>query len=150
MSGGAYDERDAVIEMDVLPPRWLDVQDEISRLLDTISNQMIRLDGMHSKHVLPGFEDEAVKQREEREIEKLTQDITRGFQSCSRAIKRIEQMIKESKGRGDVSQSEETMARNLQISLASKVGDVSANFRKKQSNYLKSMRVERLYCFEHF
>lgn len=138
MSGGAYDNQDAVIEMNVLPPRWLDTQDEVSRLLDTISNQMTRLDGMHSKHVLPGFEDETVKQREERDIEKLTQEITRGFQSCQRAIKRIEHMIKESKQRGDVSQGEETMARNLQISLATKVGDVSASFRKKQSNYLKS------------
>lgn len=146
MSGGAYDDRDAVIEMDVLPPRWLDIQDEVSRLLDTISSQMTRLDGMHSKHVLPGFEDEAIKQREERDIEKLTQDITRGFQSCSRAIKRIEHMSKDSKQRGDVSQAEETMARNLQISLASKVGDVSASFRKKQSNYLKSVHITTISC----
>lgn len=139
MAGAAYEDQDAVIEMDVLPPRWLDVQDEVSRLLDTVSSQMTRLDGMHAKHVLPGFEDEEVKQKEERDIERLTQDITRGFQGCQRAIKRIEQMIKESRQRGDVSQGEEVMARNLQISLATRVGDVSATFRKKQSNYLKSI-----------
>ena len=139
MSGGVYDDQDAVIEMDILPPRWLDVQDEVSRILETITNQMTRLDGLHSKHVLPGFEDEAVKQKEERDIEKLTQEITRGFQGCQRAIKRIEYMIKDSKSRSDVSQGEETMARNLQISLATRVGDVSASFRKKQSTYLKSM-----------
>ena len=139
MSGPSYGEQDAVIEMDILPPRWLDLQDEVVQQLDTISKQMTKLDGMHSKHVLPGFEDEAIKQKEERNIERLTQDITRGFQACQRAIKRIEQMITESKQSGDVGQSEEVMARNLQISLASRVGDVSAAFRKKQSSYLKSM-----------
>ena len=143
MSGAPYHDQDAVIEMDVLPPRWLDVQDEVSRLLGTIANRMTRLDGLHSKHVLPGFDDEAVKQKEERDIEKLTQEITRDFQGCQKAIKRIEHMIKESKQRGDVSQGEETMARNLQISLATKVGDVSASFRKKQSSYLKSRWQDR-------
>ena len=124
--------------MDVLPPRWLDIQDEVSTLLEDIAKKMTKLDPMHSKHVLPGFEDEAVKKREEREIEKLTQDITRDFQSCQRAIKRVDRMSKESLQQGSLSRGEETMARNLQISLASRVGDVSASFRKKQSNYLKS------------
>ncbi|KAL9050471.1 MAG: hypothetical protein Q9162_006618 [Coniocarpon cinnabarinum] len=140
MAGGSYDDRDAVIEMDVLPPRWLDVQDEVSRLLDAISKQMTRLDGMHAKHVLPGFEDESVKQKEERDIERLTQEITRGFQSCQRAIKRIEQTNKESRQHGYVNQSEEVISRNLQISLATRVGEVSASFRKKQSSYLKKLK----------
>ena len=141
MAGVGYEDQDAIIEMDVLPPRWLDVQDEVSRLLSTITQQMTRLDGMHAKHVLPGFDDEAVKQKEERDIERLTQEITRGFQGCQRSIKRIEQMLKESQQRADVSQGEEVMARNLQIALATKVGDVSASFRKRQSSYLKSTQI---------
>jgi syntaxin 16 len=107
MSSGAYeDDGDAVIEMDLLPPRWLDVQD--------------------------------VKKREEREIEQLTQEITRGFQRCQQAIKRIETMVREAKQQGNINQGEEVMAQNLKISLATRVGEVSAMFRKKQSAYLKS------------
>lgn len=124
--------------MDLLPPRWLDVQDEITEHLADIAKQTRRLDQMHQKHVLPGFDDEHVKKREEREIEALTQDITRSFQSCQKAIKRIETMVRESKQQGSITSGEETMAKNLKISLATRVGEVSALFRKKQAAYLKS------------
>lgn len=139
MSSGAYeDDGDAVIEMDLLPPRWLDIQDEITEQLAEIAKQTRKLDQLHQKHVLPGFDDEDVKKREEREIEQLTQNITRGFQRCQKAIKRIEMMVREAKQQGNISNGEEMMAKNLKISLASRVGEVSAMFRKKQSAYLKS------------
>ncbi len=139
MSSRAYeDDGDAVIEMDLLPPRWLDVQDEITEHLAEIAKQTRKLDQLHQKHVLPGFDDEDVKKREEREIEQLTQEITRGFQRCQQAIKRIERMVREAKQQGNINQGEEVMAQNLKISLATRVGEVSAMFRKKQAVYLKS------------
>lgn len=139
MASGAFeDDGDAVIEMDLLPPRWLDIQDEITEHLAHIAKQTRKLDQLHQKHVLPGFDDEEVKKREEREIEQLTQDITRSFQRCQQAIKRIEMMVREAKQQGNISNGEETMAKNLKISLASRVGEVSALFRKKQAAYLKS------------
>lgn len=139
MSAGAFeDDGDAVIEMDLLPPRWLDIQDEVTEQLAGIAQSTRKLDQLHQKHVLPGFDDEDVKKREEREIESLTQEITRGFYSCQTAIKRIDGMVRESQQSGTLTSGEETMARNLKISLASRVGDVSALFRKKQAAYLKS------------
>lgn len=139
MSSGAYeDDGDAVIEMDLLPPRWLDIQDEVAERLAEIAKQTRKLDQLHQKHVLPGFDDEEVKKREEREIEQLTQDITRDFQHCQKAIKRIETMVRESKQQGTLNHGEETMAQNLKISLAARVGEVSAMFRKKQTAYMKS------------
>ncbi|KAF2477537.1 t-SNARE affecting a late Golgi compartment protein 2 [Lindgomyces ingoldianus] len=141
MSAGAFeDDGDAVIEMDLLPPRWLDIQDEVTEYLAEIAKQTRKLDQLHQKHVLPGFDDEEVKRREEREIEGLTQDITRGFQKCQKAIKRIETMVREAHQHGSINSGEEMMAKNLKISLASRVGDVSAMFRKKQSAYLKKLR----------
>ncbi|KAI9659412.1 MAG: hypothetical protein M1821_001670 [Bathelium mastoideum] len=141
MSTGAYeDDGDAVIEMDLLPPRWLDIQDQVTDLLGNIAQQMKRLEQLHQKHVLPGFDDEEVKKREERDIEKLTQEVTRGFQSCQKAIQRIDPMVRDSAQQGSISRGEETMAKNLKISLASRVGEVSALFRKKQSAYLKKLR----------
>jgi syntaxin 16 len=142
MASGAYeDDGDAVIEMDLLPPRWLDVQDEITEHLAEIAKQTRKLDQLHQKHVLPGFDDEDVKKREEREIEHLTQSITRSFQKCQQAIKRIETMVREAKQQGNINQGEEVMAQNLKISLATRVGEVSAMFRKKQAAYLKSMTL---------
>ncbi|KAL8782380.1 MAG: hypothetical protein Q9213_005421 [Squamulea squamosa] len=142
MSAGAFeDEGDAVIEMDLLPPRWIDVQDEVTEILGTISAKSVDLDRLHQKHVLPGFEDEEVKREEEDRIERLTQEITRGFHDCQKAIQRIEMMVRDARRQGGVSKGDETMARNIQISLASRVQEVSAGFRKKQSNYLKKMRL---------
>lgn len=139
MSAGAFDdEGDAVIEMDLLPPRWVDVQDEVVELLDTIAKKSADLEKLHQKHVLPGFEDEDVKVQEEIQIEKMTQEITRGFHQCQKAIQSIETMVRNARHQGGVSKGDETMARNIQISLASKVQEVSAGFRKKQSSYLKS------------
>lgn len=125
--------------MDLLPPRWIDIQDEVTELLETIANKSADLEKLHQKHVLPGFDDEEVKAREELMIERMTQDITRGFHQCQSAIQRIEMMVRDAKNQGNVTQADETMARNIQISLASRVQEVSASFRKKQSNYLKSM-----------
>ncbi|KAL8741955.1 MAG: hypothetical protein Q9190_005494 [Brigantiaea leucoxantha] len=117
MSVGAYDDDgDAVIEMDLLPPRWVDVQDEVTEVLQRIANQSIDLERLHQKHVLPGFEDEDVKRAEEDRIERLTQDITRGFHDCQKAIQRIEAIVRDSRRQGGVSKGEETMARNIQQS----------------------------------
>ncbi|OAA45222.1 SNARE complex subunit Tlg2 [Beauveria brongniartii RCEF 3172] len=141
LSGGAFDDDgDAVIEMDLLPPRWADVSDEITDLLSDIVTKGQRLEKLHQKHVLPGFNDDEAKRTEEAQIEKLTQEITKGFHECHRCIQRVEQMVRESKQSGTISRAEETMAKNIQISLATRVQDASANFRKKQSAYLKKLR----------
>jgi syntaxin 16 len=140
MSAGAFeDDGDAVIEMDLLPPRWADVSDEVTEYLTDIASKSQKLEKLHQKHVLPGFDDEEAKRSEEGEIERLTQDITRGFHDCQKAIQRIEMMVRETKQQGGISKGEETMARNIQISLAGRVQEASAGFRKKQSAYLKSM-----------
>ncbi|KAI9679584.1 MAG: hypothetical protein M1829_001545 [Trizodia sp. TS-e1964] len=142
MSSGAFeDDGDAVIEMDLLPPRWADISDEVADLLADIATMSLKLDKLHQKHVLPGFDDDEVKKGEEGEIEHLTQEITKGFHSCQRAIKKVETMVRESKSNGlGIRSGEETMAKNIQISLAGKVQESSASFRKKQSAYLKKLR----------
>jgi len=141
MSAGAFeDDGDAVIEMDLLPPRWADISDEVTEYLTDIASKSVKLEKLHQKHVLPGFDDEEVKRNEEGEIERLTQDITRGFHDCQKAIQRVEQMVRENKQQGGISKGEETMARNIQISLAGRVQEASAGFRKKQSAYLKKLR----------
>lgn len=125
-----------VIEMDLLPPRWVDVQEEVSEHLADIAQKSSELDKLHQKHLLPGFGDEDVRRRDEGTIERLTQDITRGFHDSQKAIQRIEMMVREQAG---VTSGEETMAKNIQISLAQRVQEASARFRKKQSTYLRSM-----------
>lgn len=147
----------------MLPPRWADVGDEVTELLGDIARKSQALERLHQKHVLPVFGDDesdddddvnnnnnnnssssaaAARRAEEAEIERLTQAITRGFHDCHRAIQRVERMVRDN-GKGVnqtmMTRAEETMAKNVQISLAARVQEASANFRKKQSAYLKSM-----------
>ncbi len=131
--------------MDLLPPRWADVSDEITELLTNIATKSQTLEKLHQKHVLPGFNDDDAKKDEEARIEKLTQEITKGFHECHRCIQRVEHMVRESQQSGTISRAEETMAKNIQISLAARVQDASASFRKKQSAYLKSKSVQTFY-----
>lgn len=139
LSGGDYhDDGDAVIEMDLLPPRWADVNDEVTDLLAEVARKSQTLERLHQKHVLPGFNDEEAKRAEEGEIERLTQSITKGFHECHRCIQRVEKMVREGQQAGTMTRAEEVMAKNIQISLATRVQEASAGFRKKQSAYLKS------------
>ncbi|RDW59840.1 T-snare protein-1 [Coleophoma cylindrospora] len=141
MSAGAFeDDGDAIIEMDLLPPRWADISDEVTEYLTEIAKKSQKLEKLHQKHVLPGFDDEEAKSAEEAEIERLTQEITKRFHDCQKAIQRVEMMVRDSKSSGGISKGEETMARNIQISLAGRVQEASAGFRKKQSAYLKKLR----------
>ena len=132
------DEGDTVIEMDLLPPRWVDIQDEVTELLRDIALKAAKLDKMHAKHVLPSFEEDHVRRRDEAAIEQLTQEITSGFRACQKAVERIQSMVREAQQQGSVTQGEEIMAKNLQVSLAARIQEASANFRKKQSAYLNS------------
>ncbi|KAJ5855990.1 uncharacterized protein N7529_009934 [Penicillium soppii] len=134
------EDGDMVIEMDLLPPRWIDVQEEVSELLTEIAQNSSQLDKLHQKHLLPGFGDEDLRKQDEGVIERLTQDVTRAFHECQRSIQRISSMVSESKEQGTVSSGEETMAKNIQISLAARVQEASARFRKKQSTYLRKLR----------
>ncbi|KAH8428387.1 t-SNARE syntaxin TLG2 [Aspergillus melleus] len=139
-TAGFDDDGDAVIEMDVLPPRWVDIQDEVTELLADIAQKSAHLDKLHQKHLLPGFGEEEARRQEEAVIERFTQEITRAFHDCQKAVQKIETMVREAKQQGSVSNGDETMAKNIQISLASRVQDASARFRKKQSTYLKKLR----------
>ena len=135
MSGGAGD---VAIEMDLLPPQWLDVKDQVTGYLSQVAAQMRRLEHLHAQHVLPGFDNEAVKAREAHEIEALTHDITVTFGACKRAIQTVDRLVA---WRGDaLTTSDETIAQNLRVSLAADVAQASSTFRKKQAVYLKKLR----------
>jgi len=64
---------DAAIEMDILPPAWADKTQEVDEILQNIAKMSAKLDKLHARHVLPGFDD---KREEEGEIERLTFEIT--------------------------------------------------------------------------
>lgn len=125
------------IEMDTLPPKWLALSDEVDGLLSQIEEQTTKLDILHKKMALPGFDD---RKEEEDEIEQLTFDITRDLHQCQSLIKQLQTQS----STGNYTDEEMRMADNMKISMATKVQAASTRFRKMQSNYLKSLKNEAL------
>lgn len=110
------------------------------------------LEKLHAKHVLPGFTD---RSHEEREIESITNDITKvsarsaiplqaltllqDFRRCQSLIQRIT-VTKHAfpPSNNERTRYEAVAAKNVQRGLAAQIQDISASFRKKQRIYLDS------------
>lgn len=131
----AGDFNTMAIEMDVLPPAWIDISDEVDELLEQIEGKIGQLAGLHRKNALPGFDD---RTHEEEQIERLTYEITTDLHKCQSLIKRFETLA----SRESNTNSEIKMSSNMKVSMATKVQGTSTKFRKMQSNYLRSLRNE--------
>ncbi|TKY86982.1 hypothetical protein EX895_003659 [Sporisorium graminicola] len=126
-----------------LPPKWMDVSDQVDQILLSIRPRMDQLSRMHERHLRPGFAD---KSSEEKQIEALVLDITKDFRRCSRLVAGLasytQHLIRESKRaqRSDVTVRQIALAQNVQTALATRVQDLSGAFRKQQTLYLKRMK----------
>ncbi|KAJ3263437.1 hypothetical protein HDU77_010647 [Chytriomyces hyalinus] len=125
---------DVVVEMAAIPPKWVDIVDEVDQDIIRIKAKISELEQMHKKHLLPGFGDDRISN--ELNIERFAEQITNMFRAAQRKIKKIEQ---ESNRNKDVKQSA-AFGRNIQMGLAAKLQDVSGIFRKAQSAYLNKLR----------
>jgi syntaxin 16 len=125
------------VDMSTLPPRWIDVSDEVEEILSALRPKIAHLEKLHAKHVLPGFVD---RSGEEREIEKETTEITREFRRCSKLIAALSKQTQSLVQSGRSSKREIAMAQNVQTALATRVQDFSGTFRRKQSNYMQRLR----------
>lgn len=125
------------VDMTILPPRWVDTVEDIEETLRTISDRMSALDKLHRKHVLPGFDDRAA---EERDIERITREITTLFHDTQAGIRKIQEQSAIEQSSGHAAEQEAVLSRNVQTSLATRVQDLSSQFRKKQSAYIQKLR----------
>ncbi|KAJ3340594.1 hypothetical protein HDU93_006709 [Gonapodya sp. JEL0774] len=72
-----------VVEMSVLPPKWVDIVEEVEERMDAIKRKLTDLQQLHKKSLLPGFDD---RRAEELSIKNLTQDITDGLTDDQLAV----------------------------------------------------------------
>ncbi|KAJ7925317.1 syntaxin-like t-SNARE protein TLG2 [Mycena leptocephala] len=124
-----------------LPPKWVDISEQVQDILaDTQAKSPHCPREMHAKHVLPGFTDRSL---EEREIEGITTDITKDFRRCQALIQRIgtqPHSFPPSHPDAQPSTHAALAAKNVQRGLAAKVQDLSAAFRKKQRVYMEKLQ----------
>ncbi|KAN0062342.1 t-SNARE affecting a late Golgi compartment protein 2 [Thecaphora frezii] len=130
---------DAVSE---LPPKWIDISDQVDAILTSIRPRMDTLARLHEKHLRPGFTD---KSAEEKQIEAITISITQDFRRCSRLVAGLasytQHLVREAKrGAGNATVRQIALLQNVQTALATRVQDLSSAFRKEQSLYLRRMK----------
>ncbi|TPX39456.1 hypothetical protein SeMB42_g05871 [Synchytrium endobioticum] len=129
---GSADE--VLVELSVLPPKWIDVVEEVEEVVERIRGKLSELEALHRKHLLPGFDDRI---GEEQSIETLADSVTRMFHECQRKIKRVSN---ESQATAATSKQTAIFSKNIQTSLATKLQDLSHQFRRTQSQYLQKLR----------
>ncbi|CCM01459.1 uncharacterized protein FIBRA_03512 [Fibroporia radiculosa] len=131
-----HDARHVSIDID-LPPKWVDVADQVEEILAGTLAKITALDRLHAKHVLPGFSDRSA---EEREIETATTDITKDFRQCHSLIQRIGATPSHPFPPAHPAHHEDLAAKNVQRGLAAKVQELSTTFRKKQRVYMEKLQ----------
>lgn len=133
-----------MVEMsgDVLPPRFVDLTQDIDENLSQVERLMKQLNGLYRKNSLPGFED---KSHDEKEIEDLSYQVIQLFQRCYNVIKRLQHIFEsqtmdgEQLHRGDL-----IILDNLRKRYAQKIQTESSKFRVLQNNYLKFLNKDDL------
>ncbi|KAF8441506.1 t-SNARE [Boletus edulis BED1] len=120
-----------------LPPKWVDLSDQVEEILSNAQSKIGALEKLHAKHVLPGFADRTA---EEKEIEAATTDITRDLRRCHSLIQRIGSDQDHMFPPSNKVQHEALAAKNVQRGLAARVQDVSSTFRKKQRVYMERLQ----------
>jgi syntaxin 16 len=117
----------------VVAPEWTHYLDEVQYEVTHIKKRMQELCVLQKKHCdRPGVFDDAVE--EEQEVEILTQEISQMFTRAKKGLQGISNQARNG------SEQEKRVAKNVTSSLALSLQDLSVNFRKSQSTYLKRMK----------
>ncbi|KAK7392064.1 hypothetical protein VNO78_20491 [Psophocarpus tetragonolobus] len=114
-----------------LPPAWVDLSEEISANVQRARKKMGELAKAHAKALMPSFGD---GKEDQHAIETLTHDITD-------LIKRSEKRLRRLSATGPSEDS--NVRKNVQRSLATDLQNLSVELRKKQSAYLKRLRLQK-------
>ncbi|KAJ8477590.1 hypothetical protein OPV22_021317 [Ensete ventricosum] len=114
-----------------LPPAWVDVSEEIAADMQRARTKMLELVKAHAKALMPSFGD---GKEDQHVIELLTYEIT---DLLKRSEKRLQKLSS-----SDPSE-DSNVRKNVQRSLATDLQNLSMEFRKKQSSYLKHLRQQQ-------
>jgi len=113
-----------------MPPEWMSKVDEITYDVERIKTKSVLLQEKHKQHLLPNIDDDEDEQ--EKQIEILTSEITRLFQTNKTRIKNL--------ATPEIHSKQDQMRVNIQQNLAIQLQDLSTVFRTMQREYLQRLR----------
>ncbi|XP_046544127.1 syntaxin-16-like [Haliotis rubra] len=125
-----------------LPPEWVDGVEEVQFEISRIKQRVKELSALHDKHLNRPTLDDSVD--EEHAIEIQTQEITQMFTRCQRLVHSIG-----SRSLHGTNQ-EKRLSANILSSLARAIQEMSTNFRKSQSNYLRKLKTREERSRQYF
>ena len=120
---------------------WSDKVASVGRKTDDITQKMEELQLLHEKHLKrPTLVDDV---DEEQKVEILTEEITQMFTQCQGVVKQMNFQLQQ------LHDHEQTVGRNMLSGIATNLQNLSIEFRKSQSGYLKKLksREERSHQF---
>ncbi|KAL3859292.1 hypothetical protein ACJMK2_009517 [Sinanodonta woodiana] len=115
-----------------LPPEWAEGVEEVQYEMTKIKQKMKELATLHDKHLNRPTLDDSVD--EEHAIEILTQEITQMFSRCQRQVQDISNRSKQG------AEVERKLSSNIVSSLVRSLQEMSVNFKKSQSTYLRKIQ----------
>lgn len=118
-----------------LPPAWVDISDEVAADIERIRKKMAELSEIHAKVFLTTSFDDV--NSDEHAVEIVTQEISRLFRKGEQKLKKLSD-----NSMGD-SETDAKIRKNVQVSLASELQQLSFAFRKKQKDYLNNLQNQR-------
>jgi len=120
-----------------MPPEWVDITDSIHADTNKVKESIRTLQKLHAARLKVSFGDEVIAEQE-REIEILTQEITRLLKKCENNVKKIAVVG----NTGKLSQQERSVRLNVMRSLATELQTHSKTFRTAQKDFLKQLREQ--------
>ncbi|XP_061188465.1 syntaxin-16-like isoform X1 [Saccostrea echinata] len=115
-----------------LPPEWVDGVEEVQFEMSRIKQKMKELATLHDRHLNRPTLDDSIQ--EEHTIEIMTGEITQMFTRCQRLVLQISSRSVHG------TEQEKRLSSNIVSSLVRSLQEMSTNFRKSQSIYLKKIK----------
>lgn len=128
-------ETGSMIEMDSLPPQWVDVVDEANENIATLKDKLQQLNKAQQKRMRQVFSD-GNSDKPDREIEVLQASIGALFKKSEAHVRLIQTQGADM----GMSNKDYALRQNVQRSLATQVQDCSTKFRKLQKHFMEALR----------
>ena len=121
-------------DKDASQPYWVDMVKDVEGKVKSIEDLIEKLHEAHKNRLMVRFDEETDGTRD-REIDRLTHDITKTFTFAKRELEQI--------GTTGNSADEIAVCKNIQKTIATQLQALSLNFRKSQKQYMARLKAQK-------
>ncbi|RLN88707.1 hypothetical protein BBJ28_00017177 [Nothophytophthora sp. Chile5] len=120
-------------------PEWIRFAENADEAIRLLHAKLEYLQLMHTRRLMIRFDDSEAQH--EREINQLTEEITALFHTADRALKKITSAFVG--GEPSASPADRLVRLNTQRAIASRLQEISMQFRSRQREYLQRLQLQK-------